>query len=78
VYGATGTALDWSVLVAAAADANALVAALDTLLTHNTMSAAMKGTVAGAVNAIPATDPSSRARTAFYLVAGSSQFQVER
>jgi uncharacterized protein (DUF1800 family) len=78
VYGATGTALDWSALVAAAADTPTLLAALDRLLLHNTMSAGMRSTLAAAVDAIPVNDPSSRARTAFYLVAGSSQFQVER
>jgi hypothetical protein len=30
------------------------------------------------VGAVAATDPLTRARTAFYLVATSSQYQVER
>mgnify|MGYP007123212521 CR=1 FL=1 len=34
--------------------------------------------IATAVNAVPANDPLNRARTAFYLVVSSSQYQVER
>ena len=74
--GATGTQPDWSALAAVAGDANALLDKLSTLLLHNTMSAATRAAIVPAINAVP--DPLTRARTAFYLVATSSQFQVER
>jgi hypothetical protein len=74
----TGTALDFSDLQPLAGDPAALVAALDRLLLHSTMSSAMKATVVGAVSAVPAASPLLRAQTAFYLVAGSSQYQVAR
>jgi len=78
VYGATGTQLDWSALAAVAGDANALTLRLDALLLHGTMSTLMQAAVASAVNAVPAGDPLTRARTAFYLTITSSQYQVER
>ncbi|MBK9702641.1 MAG: DUF1800 domain-containing protein [Betaproteobacteria bacterium] len=78
VYGATGTQLDWSPLAARAADPAALVARLDRLLTHGTLSSAARSAVAAAVSAVPAGDALGRARMAFYLVLSSSQYQVER
>jgi uncharacterized protein (DUF1800 family) len=78
VFGATGTQPDWSPLIAVAGDANALVAKLDRLLTHRSLSAAAKRIIVTAVNALPATDLIGRARTAFYLAATSSHYQVER
>jgi uncharacterized protein (DUF1800 family) len=77
LYGATGTQLDWSALQSVAGDPAALVAKLDRLLMHNTMSPDAKNAVITAVTAA-GTDPLLRARTAFYLVATSSQYQVER
>jgi len=76
--GATGTQPDWSALAAAAADPNALLDRLDALLLHGTMSAAQRSSILRAVGAVPATSPLTRARTAFYLMATSSQYQVER
>jgi len=45
---------------------------------HGTMSAAMHDTIRQAVLAVSAGNPLKRARTAVYLVATSSQYQVER
>ena len=67
--GAIGTQPDWSALSAVAGDANVLLDKLSTLLLHGTMSAATRAAVLPAINA--ATDPVTRARTAFYLVATS-------
>ena len=38
----------------------------------------MRSSIVGAVNAVAATNTLKRARTAVYLVATSSQYQVER
>ena len=78
VYGATGTQLDWGPLAALAGDPAALVERLDTLLTHGTLSAEAQQAIVAAVNAVSAADPVTRAKTAFYLVATSPQYQVER
>ena len=78
VYGATGTAIDLAPYQAVAADAGALADRLDRNLLNGTMSAAMRNAIVTAVNAAPASDTLLRARTAFWLVVTSSQFQVQR
>jgi hypothetical protein len=45
---------------------------------HNTMSNEMYNEILTAVNAVPASNPTMRVRTAVYLVAASSQYQVQR
>lgn len=76
-----GTSLDLSGLQALStldASGNRLLDHLNFKMLHGTMSAAMKNTILTAVLATPATDPLTRARTALYLVATSSQYQVQR
>lgn len=78
VFGATGTKLDVSAYSAVASDANALADRIDRNLLHGTMPAAMKSAMVSAVNAVAATDPATRARTALYLAFSSPQYQVQR
>jgi hypothetical protein len=73
-----GTSIDLSAMQALAAKPAELVAALDALLMHGTMSPAMRESIVGAVSAVSASNALKRARTAVYLVATSSQYQVER
>jgi hypothetical protein len=73
-----GTSIDLSGLQALAGDPVKLVAALDALLMHNSMSPTMRGVITGAVSNIPAANTLQRAQAALYLVATSSQYQVER
>ncbi len=72
------TTIDLAPLLPFAGSPPLLVGQLDTLLLHGTMSPAMQADVIAAVAAVPSTNPSLRAQTAVYLVAGSSQYQVER
>ncbi len=74
----TGTWIDFSALLAAARDPEALVSTLDRILLHGTMSAEMRTAVLQAVNAVPPSKLVLRAQTAFYLVASSAQYQVTR
>jgi hypothetical protein len=76
--GATGTTPNWTALSALAGDPNALLNELDALLMHGTTPAAMRTSIVSAINAIAASDPLTRAKTAFYLVTTSPQYQVER
>ena len=76
--GAIGTKPDWTALSALAGNPNALLDKLNVLLLHGTMPAAMRASILPAINAIAATDPLMRAKTAFYLVVTSPQYQVER
>jgi hypothetical protein len=78
LYGSTGTSFDLSGYQAVAGDATALTDRLDRNLLAGTMSVAMRAAIAGAVNALPATDTLNRARTALYLVVSSPQYQVQR
>lgn len=76
-----GTRLDLTEMQAlAAADAtgNQLVDALNWRLMHGRMSPEMKSRILTAVVAEPAANTLNRARAAIYLVATSSQFQIQR
>jgi hypothetical protein len=74
----SGTTLDLSRLNALAAYPGLLVDELNGLLMHGAMSLSMHDAIVTAVEAVPASNPAMRAQTAAYLVASSSQYQVEQ
>jgi uncharacterized protein (DUF1800 family) len=74
----TGTQLPLTALLPLASDPTALVNELDRLMMHNTMSPGMKTSIITAVTTIASSNTLSRARIAVYLVASSSQYQIER
>jgi uncharacterized protein (DUF1800 family) len=74
----TGTQLPLTALLPLASDPTALVNELDRLMMHNTMSPGMKTSIITAVTTIASSNTLSRARMAVYLVASSSQYQIER
>jgi uncharacterized protein (DUF1800 family) len=74
----TGTQLNYASYQAQAGNPAALVDMLNTNMMHGTMSSSMRTSIINAVTAITSGDPAGRTRTAIYLVATSSQFQVER
>ncbi|MBE7516153.1 MAG: DUF1800 family protein [Chloracidobacterium sp.] len=77
----TGTGIDISDLVTLASvdtSGNALLDELNRRMMHDSMSAGMKAAILPAVTAVTASNPALRARTAVYLVATSSQYQVQR
>lgn len=65
---------------AAAADTtgNRLVDLLNYRLLHGTMSAEHRNSLLTAILAVPETNPALRAKQGVYLVAASSQFQIQR
>ncbi|MBC7901316.1 MAG: DUF1800 domain-containing protein [Saprospiraceae bacterium] len=82
-----GTSLDFTEMTAiATADptCNQLLDALNNKMMHGTMSAAMRTAILNAIigpgpqPVIPANNPLLRAQQAVYLVATSSQFQIQR
>ena len=73
-----GTSLDLAPLQALAGNPGQLVDSLNALLLHGSMSSEMRASIVTAVTAVAASNPLKRARTALYLVASSSQYQVER
>jgi hypothetical protein len=85
VYGniSGNTKLDFSPVITAGAP-DQMVAWLNTLLLHGTMSDSMKQGILTAIGAITVASPPSnsdltnQAKAATYLVASSSQYQVQR
>lgn len=76
-----GTAIDLGEMIALAqADptGNQLLDVLNQRMLHGTMSPQMRNTILTAVLAVASTNPTARAQQAIYLVATSSQFQVQR
>jgi uncharacterized protein (DUF1800 family) len=73
-----GTSINVSELQLLAGNPANLVDRLNRLMMHGTMSDAMRSSIEGAVAAVPVTNTLLRARQAIYLVATSSQYQVQR
>jgi len=77
-----GTSIDISNLEALAGNPVDVVNALDALLLHGTMNAQMRSSIITAMNTINdaniTTRNQKRARTAVYLVATSSQYDIQR
>jgi uncharacterized protein (DUF1800 family) len=69
---------EWSALAAADTSSNMLMDALNQKMMHGTMPAAMRSTIMTAVNTAPSSNPLLRAQSAIYLIATSSQYQVQR
>jgi uncharacterized protein (DUF1800 family) len=74
----TGTSIDLSPWDPLATNPEQLIEALNQLLLHGAMSAEMRESVRVAVESIPASNARLRVRTALYLIATSSQYQVQR
>ena len=76
------TAIDTANLEALAGNPVDVVNALDALLLHGTMNAQMRSSIVTAMNAINdasiTTRNQKRARAAIYLVATSSQYDIQR
>ena len=76
-----GTSLDLSEAVSfAASDASGiqLLDYLNTKMMHGTLSAEHRSAIQTAIAAVPANNPALRAKTAVYLLAASSQYQIQR
>lgn len=76
-----GTSLDLANLEALASSPGAIADQLNALMLHGTMSTQVRGSIITAMNAIPTTDANfarKRAQVAVYLVATSSQYDIQR
>jgi len=73
-----GTSISLAGLQALAATPSALVDEANKLLMYNQMSTDMRNSIITAVTAVSASNTLKRAQTALYLVATSSQYQVQR
>ncbi|PYT01147.1 MAG: hypothetical protein DMF63_04145 [Acidobacteria bacterium] len=80
-YAPCGTRIDLSRfqnLVVADPTGATLIDALDREMLGGSMSPGMRSDIATAIQAVASSNPLKRTRTAFYLVATSPQFQVQR
>jgi len=77
IYGnvGSGTTTDISAYVGVAGNVDNLLDMVNTNMLHGAMSSDMRSTLSSTISAIP--DNTRRAQAALYLVASSSQFQVE-
>ena len=77
IYGSvgSGTTTDISSYVGAAGNVNKLLDLVNTNLLHGAMSSDVRSTLSSTLSSIP--DNTRRAQAALYLVASSSQFQIE-
>lgn len=71
-----GTGLNLTPWLPLASDPGALTDAVGNLLLHGTMSSDMRAHIVSAVGAVSPANTLKRVRTAIYLVASSSQYQV--
>lgn len=69
---------DLQALVAADTTGNSLLDALNTRMMYGTMTPAMRSTILSAVTPIASTNTLARTQAAIYLVATSSQYQIQR
>src|SRR5438552_3431757 len=74
----TGTQTNYSAYQAQAGNPADLVDMLNTNMMNGKMSSAMRTSIISAITAITSSDAANRTRTAIYLVATSSQYQVQR
>jgi uncharacterized protein (DUF1800 family) len=73
-----GTTVDLTPFVATAGDIAQLISQLDQLFLHRSMSPEMRALISEAVSGIDESEPLLRVQQAVYLVATSSQYQLER
>ncbi len=81
VYGSlgSGTIVNFSSYATQASDPSALLASLNTLMLHGSMSADMQNTILTAMQTVPAGSKQGmqEAQAAIYLIGTSSQYQVQ-
>jgi uncharacterized protein (DUF1800 family) len=75
--GITGTTVDLAPLTAVAGDANKLADALGVLLLRSSVSPAARQALVSGIASLPPDDLAARARAGVFLVATSSQFEVQ-
>jgi uncharacterized protein (DUF1800 family) len=76
--GPLGTAIDVSPYLPLANDAGGLVDALNVSMLQGSMTPEMRADIVTAVNAVAASNPRKRVHTAIFLIASSSQYQIQR
>ena len=78
LYGATGTQFDWTPFSSVATDSNALLDRVNEVMFVGKLSAATRATMKTAIDTVPVSDPTGRARAALYLAVAAPEAQIAR
>ncbi len=78
LYGATGTQFDWTPYASVASDSNLLLNRVNEVMFGGKLSATARALMKTAIDAVPANDPTGRARTALYLSIAAPEAQIVR
>ena len=78
LYGATGTQFDWTPYTSIAADSNALLNRVNEVMFSGKLTAATRAVMKTAIDAVPVSDPTGRARAALYLSIAAPEAQIVR
>ncbi len=78
LFGATGTQFDWTPYSSVAADSNALLNRINEIMFSGKLTASTRAKMKTAIDIVPASDPTGRARTALYLSIAAPEAQVVR
>ncbi|MBC7710786.1 MAG: DUF1800 domain-containing protein [Rhizobacter sp.] len=78
LYGATGTQFDWTSYTSIAADSNALLNRVNEVMFSGKLTAGTRAVMKTAIDAVPVSDPTGRARAALYLSIAAPEAQIVR
>ena len=78
LFGATGTQFDWTPYTSVASDSNALLNRVNEVMFSGKLTASTRALMKTAIDAVPATDATGRARAALYLSIAAPEAQVVR
>lgn len=78
LYGATGTQFDWTPFTSVATDSNALLDRVNEIMFSGKLTVTTRALMKTAIDAVPVSDPTGRARAALYLSIAAPEAQVVR
>ena len=78
LFGATGTQFDWTPYTSLAVDSNALLNRVNEVMFSGKLTAATRAVIKTAIDAVPVSDPTGRARAALYLSIAAPEAQIVR
>ena len=78
LFGATGTQFDWTPFTSVATDSSALLDRVNEVMFAGKLSAATRAAMKTAIDTVPASDPTGRARAALYLAVAAPEAQILR
>ena len=78
LFGATGTQFDWTPFTNVATNSDTLLDRVNEVMFAGKLSAATRATMKTAIDTVPVSDPTGRARAALYLAVAAPEAQIAR